>query len=74
MTETAQFTPDEEAALRAARAAGQPLVCPRDGTTMPVRSIGGGSFGLGYARRRQWLLCPSCRRSVIFDRERGTRT
>jgi len=41
---------------------------------LTVRDIGGGSFGLGYARRRQWLLCPTCRRSVIFDRERGTRT
>jgi hypothetical protein len=48
--------------------------CPRDGDTMTVRNIGGGSFGLGYARRREWLLCPTCRRSVIFDRERGTRT
>jgi hypothetical protein len=73
MTETAQFTPDEEAALRAARAAGEPLVCPRDGTAMTVRSIGGGSFGLGYARRREWLLCPHCRRSAIFDLKRGTR-
>jgi hypothetical protein len=41
---------------------------------MTARAIGGGSFGLGYARRREWLLCPACRRSVIFDRERGTRT
>jgi hypothetical protein len=73
MTESAQFTPDEEAALRAARAAGQPPVCPRDGTTMTVRSIGGGSFGLGYARQREWLLCPHCRRSAIFDMKRGTR-
>lgn len=72
-TESAQFTLDEEAALRAARAAGQPLVCPRDGTTMTVRSIGGGSFGLGYARKREWLLCPHCRRSAIFDMKRGTR-
>ena len=32
-------------------------------------AIGGGSFGLGYARKREWLICPTCRRSVIFDRE-----
>jgi hypothetical protein len=38
------------------------------------RAIGGGSFGLGYARRREWLLCPRCRRSAIFDAARGTRT
>ena len=40
---------------------------------MTKRSIGGGSFGLGYARRREWLICPTCRRSVIFDLKRGTR-
>jgi hypothetical protein len=41
---------------------------------MTQRAIGGGSFGLGYARRREWLICPSCRRSAIFDIKRGTRT
>jgi hypothetical protein len=40
---------------------------------MTVRSIGGGSFGLGYARRREWLICPQCKRSAIFDVKRGTR-
>ena len=35
--------------------------------------IGGGSFGLGYARSRRWLICPTCKRSVIFDEKRGTR-
>jgi hypothetical protein len=74
VTEQAAYTHDEEKTIRAAFAAGQRAVCPRDGATLTVRDIGGGSFGLGYARRRQWLLCPTCRRSVIFDRERGTRT
>jgi hypothetical protein len=73
MTEGARFTHEEEAAIRAAHAAGQAAVCPRDGRTMTVRAIGGGSFGLGYARRREWLLCPHCRRSAIFDVKRGTR-
>jgi hypothetical protein len=72
--EAATFTADEERAVRTAFAGGQPVRCPRDGATMTLRQIGGGSFGLGYARRREWLLCPACRRSVIFDRERGTRT
>jgi hypothetical protein len=72
--EGAPFTPDEERAVRTAHAAGEAVRCPRDGATMTLRRIGGGSFGLGYARRREWLLCPTCRRSVIFDRERGTRT
>lgn len=74
MSEQATFTADEERAIRASFAAGEQPRCPRDGHVMRARDIGGGSFGLGYARRRQWLLCPECRRSVIFDRERGTRT
>ncbi len=40
---------------------------------MTRRPIGGGSFGLGYQRQREWLLCAQCRRSVIFDVKRGTR-
>ena len=70
----AAYTPEEERAIRDAYAAGNKPTCPRDGSLMTLRMIGGGSFGLGYARRRQWLLCPACKRSVIFDRERGTRT
>ena len=73
MDDAAQYSADEAQTIRAAFSAGQPAVCPRDGTTMTVRSIGGGSFGLGYARRREWLLCPHCRRSLIFDQKRGTR-
>lgn len=69
----AQFEPDEQKALLARLAAGEHAICPRDGTQMTRRSIGGGSFGLGYARRREWLICPTCRRSLIFDLRRGTR-
>ena len=71
--ESARYELDEERALRARFAAGEPLVCPRDGATMTARKIGGGSFGLGYARKREWLICPECRRSVLFDVKRGTR-
>ncbi|MGH7670780.1 MAG: hypothetical protein ACRENQ_14945 [Gemmatimonadaceae bacterium] len=74
MTDHAQFEPEEERSVREAHAAGGMVRCPRDGAVMTSREIGGGSFGLGYARRREWLLCPECRRSVIFDRKRGTRT
>ena len=69
----AQFLPEEEADIRQAFGAGETPRCPRDGAAMTARSIGGGSFGLGYARQREWLICPECRRSVIFDRKRGTR-
>ena len=71
--ETARYDLEEERALRDRFAAGEPLVCPRDGATMTTRRIGGGSFGLGYARNREWLICPECRRSVLFDVKRGTR-
>lgn len=74
MTEPVRpFSGDEERQVREAwRATGQ-ATCPRCQVTMRARAIGGGSFGLGYARRREWLLCPSCRGSVLFDADRGTR-
>ncbi len=72
--ERAQFTEDEQRVLRLAVVAGEDLVCPRCGVRMTTRPVGGGSFGLGYARKREWLICPRCRRSAIFDVKRGTRT
>lgn len=70
----AQFSQDQERAIRESFLATGSAVCPDCGILLTVRPIGGGSFGLGYARKRTWLLCPTCRRSVIFDAERGTRT
>jgi hypothetical protein len=69
----AQFEPEEQKAIAAQVTAGEKPLCPRDGTPMTKRSIGGGSFGLGYSRKREWLICPACRRSFIFDMKRGTR-
>ncbi|HEY9478687.1 MAG TPA: hypothetical protein VIP79_01300, partial [Gemmatimonadaceae bacterium] len=60
-------------AIRAAITKGEQPHCPRCEVVMTVRPIGGGSFGLGYARRREWLICPKCHRSAIFDVKRGTR-
>jgi transposase-like protein len=74
VTASAQYEVSEERAIRDARAAGEKPVCPRCSVPMTLRTIGGGSFGLGYSRSREWLLCPECRRSVIFDFKRGTRT
>jgi len=73
MTERAQYTPDEVTAIRDAYAASNAAECPRCHVTMTQRPIGGGSFGLGYARRREWLICPRCHRSALFDVRRGTR-
>ena len=73
MSETAKFSHEEESAVRRAVIDGQRATCPRCAVAMTRRSIGGGSFGLGYARKREWFICPSCHRSVIFDVKRGTR-
>jgi hypothetical protein len=74
MSESASYTASEERALREAHASGAGPICPRCDVPLTHREIGGGSFGLGYSRRREWLLCPTCRRSVMFDARRGTRT
>lgn len=68
-----QFRPDELRAMRETFARGEPPRCPRCNVVMTERTIGGGSFGLGYARRREWLICPACRRSALFDVRRRTR-
>jgi len=73
MSETARYTSEEEKALRETAVAGEAPVCPRCQVRMTHREIGGGSFGLGYQRQREWLLCPQCKRSVMYDRRRGTR-
>jgi uncharacterized C2H2 Zn-finger protein len=71
--DAAQYTPAEQQAIRDMYASENAARCPRCAVAMSARSIGGGSFGLGYARRREWLICPRCRRSVLFDLKRGTR-
>ncbi|HEY0243150.1 MAG TPA: hypothetical protein VGC52_10870 [Gemmatimonadaceae bacterium] len=73
MTESAQYTPQELKAIRDVFVTGTMPECPRCHVHMTERPIGGGSFGLGYARKREWLICPRCRRSAIYDMKRGTR-
>jgi len=70
----AQYSPTELQQIRGEFASGRMPVCPRCEVAMTRREIGGGSFGLGYARQRDWLICGKCRRSAIFDIHRGTRT
>ncbi len=69
----AQYTSAEVDQIRRAYCDEQPPDCPRCGHRLTRRPIGGGSFGLGYARRREWLICPGCKRSALFDLKRGTR-
>jgi len=73
MADAAQFTVAEERGVREAYARDGHADCPRCTVGMQAKALGGGSFGLGYARRREWLLCPTCHRSVLFDLRRGTR-
>jgi ribosomal protein S27AE len=72
--ELAQYTASELQQIRDEFASGKTPLCPRCNVAMTRREIGGGSFGLGYARHRDWLICGKCRRSAIFDIQRGTRT
>jgi hypothetical protein len=72
-SDAAQYDADEQKAIRDVLASGGTPECPRCGVAMTQRAIGGGSFGLGYARKREWLMCPKCRRSAMFDLKRGTR-
>jgi ribosomal protein S27AE len=70
----AQYSPGELQQIREEFVSGKMPLCPRCHVAMTRREIGGGSFGLGYARQRDWLICGKCRRSAIFDIHRGTRT
>jgi len=72
--ESARFTAEEERDVRVAWVETGRATCPRCAVAMRERPITGGSFGLGYQRRREWLMCPQCKRSVLFDAQRGTRT
>lgn len=69
----AQYSAGELDQIRSALTAGVQPTCPICHVKMSHRDIGGGSFGLGYARRRDWLICGKCKRSAVFDIARGTR-
>jgi len=70
----AQYSASELQQIHDEFISGKMPLCPRCKVAMSRREIGGGSFGLGYARQRDWLICGKCRRSAIFDIQRGTRT
>jgi transposase-like protein len=71
----AQYSGAEQAEIRESVLASAVPHCPRCSTHPALlrKEIGGGSFGLGYQRKRDWFVCPRCRRSAIFDLKRGTR-
>ncbi|HYW49166.1 MAG TPA: hypothetical protein VE861_01100 [Gemmatimonadaceae bacterium] len=71
----AQYSQAEQGTIREAVLHDRLPHCPRCAAhpVMTRKGIGGGSFGLGYQRKRDWFVCPACRRSAIFDLKRGTR-
>jgi len=71
--ESAQYSAEELKTIREVFVTGAMPDCPRCSVRMTERAIGGGSFGLGYARKREWLICPRCHRSAIYDIRRNTR-
>jgi len=71
--EGAQYTAVELDGIRRQLTEHAKPECPRCQVAMTRRPIGGGSFGLGYARQRDWLICGKCKRSALFDVQRGTR-
>ena len=73
MSESAQYTAEEVERIREADRSGGTPQCPRCEVPLTRRPIGGGSFGLGYSRRREWLICGKCHRSALYDKRRGTR-
>jgi hypothetical protein len=61
------FTRGEELALREALHEGRVAMCPECAVALdewPVRP----RPDVSYVRDRLWLVCPSCRRSVVLDR------
>lgn len=62
----ANYTRTEERALAAALAGAGEVRCPRCEVPMERRELPP-LAGFAYVRRRIWLTCPGCRRSVVLD-------
>lgn len=63
---TANYDTAERQKLAEALRGGEPLVCPRCGAAV-ARSPVAGRAALPYVRRREWLICTGCKRSVAVD-------
>ena len=74
MTDHAQYTADEQQRIRASIIAGDAPACPLCDVTLTTRPLGGGAFGLGYARRPEWLTCPQRNQPALFDLKHGPNT
>ncbi len=68
----ANYTPEEEDRIVEALRSDDRASCPRcraplDRTEVPARG------DVAYVRRRLWLVCGACRRSLVVDRRRLNR-
>ena len=66
----AQYDADEEALLLDALRRGTPLRCPRCGAAVGRRAVPP-ERAVAYVRRRVWLSCEGCGRSVVLDERRA---
>lgn len=67
---TAHYSRDQEAGLRAALAGGHPPHCPVCDVEMDVETVRPRA-DVSYVRRRRWLRCGVCGRSLVVDVPRG---
>lgn len=67
-----QFTREQSDQLRQSWRAGAVPSCPVCNLDMSLTSVEPRE-GVPYVRRRDWLLCPGCKRSLILDRPRSDR-
>jgi hypothetical protein len=63
------YTRDEEALVTAALASGAEARCPRCDLRLELHDVTPRE-GVPYLRRRIWLTCGSCGRSLVVDRRR----
>lgn len=68
----ANYSREERRRLAEAAAEGKPLRCPVCGGGLARRRVEPGR-GVGYVRRRSWVLCPACKRSAAVDVRPGAR-
>ncbi|SVD12188.1 uncharacterized protein METZ01_LOCUS365042 [marine metagenome] len=62
------FTAEQEKALAEAFGAKSQLTCPVCTVTMDQRPVRPRQ-DVSYVRDRIWFICPSCRRSIVLDRD-----
>ena len=62
------YTASERTALRSAYAAAVSLSCPACGAAVAVRQVPA-KPELPYVRRRVWLICSGCKRSLTLEAE-----